>query len=220
MITAQKLIHRDLPALTLTDDPVNALNLMDQFRIGHLPVVDNGRFMGVISETELLAAGSSIAEAIEQEGELLKACVEPHEHILEVLNIAGEFQLSIIPVADSDGTYLGAVTLEELVNNLSRMQGAGQQGGIIVLEMNEQDYHLQQIARIIEENNAKILSLSVSQGDDGKIEVNLKVNQPDLNAILQSFNRFSYVVKASYQEPVYTEDLKKRYEELMRYLNI
>lgn len=220
MITAQNLIHRELPALSLQDDPVNALNLMDQFRVGHLPVVNNGQFVGVVSETELLSAGAHVADVLLEEGALLKASVEPHEHILEVLNIAGEQQLSIVPVVSESGEYVGAITLEELVNNLSRMQGAGQPGGIVVLEMNEKDYHLQQIARIVEENNAKILSLSVSAGDEGKMEVNLKINQPDLNPILQSFSRFSYEVKASYQEPVYSDDLKKRYEELMRYLNI
>jgi hypothetical protein len=60
----------------------------------------------------------------------------------------------------------------------------------------------------------------LSPGEGGKIEVNLKLNQPDLNAIISSFERFGYNVKANYQESVYTEDLRKRYDELMRILNI
>jgi hypothetical protein len=79
---------------------------------------------------------------------------------------------------------------------------------------------MQQISRIIEENNSKILSISLSPGEGGKIEVNIKINQPDLNAIISSFERFGYTVKATYQESAYTEDMRKRYDELMRILNI
>jgi acetoin utilization protein AcuB len=220
MITAQNLLKTDLPVLSAQDDPINALNLMDEFRVCHLPVVENGKFLGLISETTLLSVDEIVTHDIDNGLQLVKSSVAPGVHILEILKAASEQHLTLIPVVDTENNYLGAVTLEDLVEKMSEMQGASQRGGIIVLEMWEKDYSLQQIARIIEENDAKILSTSVSQGENGKIEVNLKINQPDVNPILQSFERFSYDVKASYQEAEYTEDLKKRYEELMRYLNI
>ena len=134
--------------------------------------------------------------------------------------MASEHRLSIIPVVDAENNYLGSIRLEDLVEQMTEMQGANQRGGILVLEMWEKDYSMQQISRIIEENNSKILSTTLSPGEGGKIEVNLKLNQPDLNAIISSFERFGYNVKANYQESVYTEDLRKRYDELMRILNI
>ncbi len=220
MITAQNLLKTDLPVLSAQDDPINALNLMDEFRVCHLPVVENGKFLGLISETTLLSVDEIVTHDVDNGLQLVKSSVAPGVHILEILKAASEQHLTLVPVVDTENNYLGAVTLEDLVEKMSEMQGASQRGGIIVLEMWEKDYSLQQIARIIEENDAKILSTSVSQGENGKIEVNLKINQPDVNPILQSFERFSYDVKASYQEAEYTEDLKKRYEELMRYLNI
>ncbi len=219
MITALQLLKTDLPILSAQDDPINALNLMDEYRVSHLPVVDNGKFLGVISETTLMSADAIIGSS-QFELQLVKSCVLPTVHILDVLKEAGIHHITLIPVVDQENNYMGAVTLEDLVEKLSEMQGAAQPGGIIVLEMWEKDYSLQQIARIVEENDAKILSTSVSPGDNGKIEVHLKISQPDVNPILQSLERFSYDVKASYQEQEYTEDIKKRYEELMRYLNI
>lgn len=220
MIIAQNIISPEIPTLHPSEDPVEALNLMDEFRVAHLPVVENGKYIGMASETAMMAASESVSDANLQYGNLIDGSVEPHEHILEVLKSAGEFHLTVIPVVDNEKNYIGCITLEDLVEKLSQMQGAQSRGGIIVLEMNENDYSLQQVARIVEENDAKILSTSVNPGDNGMIEVNLKVSEPDLNAILQSFDRFGYSIKASYQEPEYTEDLKKRYEELMRYLNI
>lgn len=220
MITAINIINSSIPTLTANEDPVEALNLMDEYRVAHLPVVDNGKFLGMASETAMMGASNVISEAALGYGNLIDGSVEPHEHILEVLKSAGELHLTVIPVVDSEKNYHGAITLEDLVEKLSQMQGAQSRGGIIVLEMREKDYSLQQVARIVEENDAKILSTSVNASEDGMIEVNLKISEPDLNAILQSFDRFGYTIKGSYQEPEYTEDLRKRYEELMRYLNI
>lgn len=220
MITAYKIINVSIPTILTSDDPDMALRLMDEFRVGHLPVVENGKFLGLASETALLSAEEKVSEKDQNFSNLIVTSISPNEHILEVLKLVSEQHLSLIPVVDDQLTYIGAITLEDLVDHLSQMQGASRRGGIIVLEMTEKDYSLQQIARIVEENDAKILSTSVSPGDDGQIEVNLKISEPDVNAILQSFARFNYNIKASYQEPEYTEDLQKRYEELMRYLNI
>lgn len=193
---------------------------MDQFRVGHLPVVEKGKFVGVISETELLSI-DRIYDAGAGGIRLAELSVEPAEHVLEILKVVSENHLTIIPVVDDQKNYLGSISLEDLVGSLSKYQGVNEPGAIVVLSMNEQDYSLQQIARIVEENNAKIISLNIAAGNEaGEIEVNLKINKEDVNAIMQSFSRFNYEIKASYQEPEYTEDLKKRYEELMRYLNI
>lgn len=218
MITARKLLISDVPSLCASDEPMGALDLMDQFRIAHLPVVENGKLLGLIGEDSLMELENLQGDAIGLP--LIKATVTPDTHILDVLKLASEHRLSIVPVVDSDNTYLGSVRMEDLVEQLADMQGANQRGGIIVLELWDKDYSMQQISRIIEENNAKILSTSLSPGEGGKIEVNLKINQPDINAILSSFERFGYTIKASYQELAYTEDLRKRYDELMRILNI
>jgi predicted transcriptional regulator len=197
---------------------MNALDLMDQFRISHLPVVENGKLLGLISEDSLMDLESLQGDSAGLP--LLRAQALKDAHILDVLKVAGEHRLSIVPVVDAENNYLGSIRLEDLLEKTSEMQGANQRGGIVVLEMWDKDYSMQQISRIIEENNAKILSTTVSPGEGGKIEVNIKINQPDMNAILSSFERFGYFIKASFQELAYTEDLRKRYDELMRILNI
>lgn len=220
MITAQTLINAELPALTAKDDPVNALSLMDQFRVAHLPVLDNGKFIGLISETELLSI-SRITSDAENTLSLIEVSVKPGEHLLEILKIASEHHLTLIPVVDNQKLFVGSITLDNLVESLSKYQSANDPGAIVVLEINSNDYHLSQIARIVEENDARILSLNViSANEAGKMELHLKINKEDISPIVQSFERFGYTISASYQEQGYSEDLRKRYDELMRYLNI
>lgn len=220
MIISNQFLRKDFPVLNAQDDPINALNLMDEYRVNHLPVVENGKYMGMISESALLGVESIADDENTLQLQLLKISVHPDTHILDILKVVSQHAIGAVPVVDSENNYLGVIMQEDLVARISEMQGVHQPGGIIVLEMWEKDYSMQQIARIIEENNAKILSTTVSAGEDGKIELNIKINQPDLNAIMQSFERFGYTIKGSYQEPIYTEELKSRYDELMRFLNI
>jgi hypothetical protein len=87
--------------------------------------------------------------------------------------------------------------------------------------MFKNDYSLTQIASIVEGNDAKILSLYVnSLTDSTKIEVTLKVNKEDLSRILQTFYRYNYSVKASYHQSDYDDDLKGKFDEFIRFLNI
>ena len=218
MITSRKLLNSEIPSLSAHDEPMNALDLMDQFRISHLPVIENNKLLGLIAEDSLMDLETLQGDPTGLP--LIRVSAQLDTHILDILKLTSEHRLSIVPVTDADNNYLGAIRLEDLVEQISEMQGANQRGGILVLEMWDKDYSMQQISRIIEENNAKILSTSVSPGEGGKIEVNIKINQPDLNAIISSFERFGYNVKANYQESAYTEDLRKRYDELMRILNI
>jgi len=96
-------------------------------------------------------------------------------------------------------------------------------GGIIVLELNALDYSLAQIARIVEDNDAKIWCCYImpAVGDTLKMEVTLKINQTDLTSIIRSFLRYGYSVRASYQGYNRHDDvLRNHYDQFMLYLNV
>jgi len=58
--------------------------------------------------------------------------------------------------------------------------------------------------------------------DSDTIDVTVKINRQDLQfqRIIASFERFSYTIKASFQEADYFEGLQERYDSLMNYLNV
>jgi hypothetical protein len=106
----------------------------------------------------------------------------------------------------------------QLIANTSSIKDVG---GILLLEMNQYDYSMVQIAQIVESENAKILSSFImSSADSTKIEVTLKISEVDLSAIIRSFERHEITVKASFQKSMDDDDLKFRYDALMNFLNI
>ena len=46
------------------------------------------------------------------------------------------------------------------------------------------------------------------------------INKTNISDILQTFNRYDYVVKASYYDDEFAEDYKDRLEYFMNYINI
>jgi CBS domain-containing protein len=192
---------------------------MDELRVNDLPVVENGLFLGLANESDFLNAEVYQGE-IQAELELLNVSVLPDSHVLDVLKIVSENDITVIPVVDEGNNYLGSITSADLLDYLAEMLGVMREGGIIVLQVFERDHSIQQIARIIEENNAKILSLSVVPVSEGNLEMHIKIDLPDLNPILQSLERFNYNILSKFQASQFDDELKDRYNELMRYLNM
>jgi len=219
MIAAQLLNNSVIP-LTLTDNSATALSLMDDYRVLHVPVVDGSGFVGLLSEKDVYEINDYDAPLGPYVHKLKKSYVYEEQHIYEVIRLSSEMQLTLVPVIDAKNKYLGCVTLPELIENVAGMFSVVNPGGIIVLEMSYNDYSLSEISQIVESNNAKVLSLFITSFTNStKIEVTLKLNRINLKPVIQTFHRYNYFIKASFNEESEYYDLKERYDSLMRYLD-
>jgi acetoin utilization protein AcuB len=218
---AREIITDDIPPLTHLDTGAKALAWMEEFKVSHLPVLKNGNFVGVLSESDVLDRLNDDEKLDVLFDHLPRPFVWETDHIYEVISKVGEFKLTVVPILDKNEQYLGCTSIHQLIYLISNTGGIKEQGGIIVLEMNKIDYSLAQIAQIVESNNAKILSSYIlSLPDSTKIEVTLKINELDLERILRTFERYEYTIKASYQKTMFEDDLRNRFDALMNFLNM
>lgn len=215
------LITDEIPPLKLTDSVELALDWMEQFKVSHLAVVKGKELIGLVSEHDLIDYNHP-EESIEQlKTPLLKPIIHNYQHTYDLLKLMMSFNLTLIPVLDDKELYKGCITLKGLLQNISTMASVQDPGGVIVLEVNQVDYSLAQISSIIEGNEAKILSCHVSSlPDSTKVEVTLKINVEDLSRILQTFNRYNYNVKASFQNSDFSGGMKNKFDEFLHFLNI
>ena len=218
---AKQLISESIIPLKTSDTGSTALSMMDDYRVSHLPIVNNVDFLGLISDVDIYNL-NNFDEPLGNIGlSLPKPYVIEYDHFYEVVKLTSYLKLTLVPVLDNNSKYLGSITLNNLVKNFSKIIAINNPGGIIVLDINNNDYSLTEIAQIVESNGAKVLSLYVtSHPDSTKIEVTLKINKIDILPVLQTFNRYNYIVKASYSEKENLNDIRERYESLMTYLNI
>ncbi len=217
---AAELISKEIIPLRTSDTGDEALSIMNEFFVRQLPIVNNEQLLGLISEDDIL--NHDVEEPVgSYQLSMLKPFVQENAHMFEVLNIMSKYYLTVIPVIDEENNYKGLISQEDLMHYFAKMGGFAESGGIIILEMSKMDYSLVEIARIVESENAAILTSMVRSSEDStRIEVVLKLNKSELYGIIAAFERFNYYVKASFLESPYFDSLKERYESLMRYLNI
>tara|TARA_Y100001978_G_C23614187_1_gene395049 strand:+ start:372 stop:1034 length:663 start_codon:yes stop_codon:yes gene_type:complete len=219
-MNAIDLITYEIPPLVHTDTGEKALVWMDEFKVSHLPVLKNGNFVGLVSETHILDKMNVTENLDELFQHLPRPFVFSNAHLFEILSKISEFQISVIPILDENEKYLGCTSIFELMTSIANTSSIKEKGGILILEVNELDYSMAQIGQIVESNEAKILSSTIlSDASSTMLDITLKINQEDLTSIIRTFERYDYVVKASYQNGVGAEDLQWRYDALMNYLN-
>lgn len=215
------LISDEIPSLTHEDTGERALNWMEEFKVSHLPVLKNGVFVGVVSETDILDKMDLDKTLHELFQHLPRPYVLETDHIYQVLSRISELKLSVIPVLDASEKYLGCTSTQHLMTLIANTGSIKEHGGIIVLEMAISDYSLAQISQIVESNDAKILSSFImSTADSSNIEVTLKINKIELDRIIRTFERYDYIIKATFQKGNYENDLQFRFDALMNYLNL
>lgn len=220
-MTAKTLIAHDIPALSLQQTGRDAFHLLSDYHVKHLPVIDEGKLVGILSEEDVF--NHKLYEPIsEYDFSLLRrAAVLEDEHVFEVMRIMGDMRLTVIPVADAEGNYQGLISQNDLLRFFAQTASFTEQGAVLLLQMPRRDYSLSTIARIVEEEKVKILSAFVtSSADPEYVELTLKLDSTDLARVIASLERHEYDVKETFGELERSDFMQERYDALMHYLNI
>ena len=194
---------------------------MEDHRVSHLPIVNNLDFLGLISDTDIYGLENQDEPLGSAMLSLFSPFVYDYQHLFEVVELIARLKLTLCPVLNHRKEYLGSINMHDLMQKFASLSAADQPGGILVLSMTSRDYSLPQIAQLVEENDAKILSLFVhTDPDTTELELTIKLNNFDLSPIIRSLERFDYSIKASFRDDDNMEALyRDRYDEFMRYLN-
>ncbi|MCL4282425.1 MAG: CBS domain-containing protein [Flavobacteriales bacterium] len=215
------LLSKTIQPLAPKDNPAHALELMDESGIHVLPVVARSRLVGLMREETALNNGDPSATVEKLMDQVELPYVRDRQHVYDVLKLMSERDLPMVPVLDMQGKYLGLVSEHEAARALAGLVNACVPGSVVVLEMGRNDYSLQQIARIVEEEGARILSMYCTDNPDSmRMEVTLKINSEDISGILQAFDRFQYTVHTTFQGSRLEDNLRDRYEDLIRIMKM
>ncbi len=219
---AEKLISDLIPSVNSWRDGKKALSHMDDFRVSHIPVVDDSKYVGLVSD-KLIYDLNLIDEPISKANEKLDTThAHKDQHIFEVAIVMYKLKISVLPVLDGDHYYLGAITLYDLARRFANLFSLQEMGGVLVLEMNVNDYSITQISQIVESNDVKILSFFIDRKPGvNNMDVILKLDSEELSGVVQALMRYDYKVKAVYQDRSMLTDLyQDRYDQFMKFMNI
>jgi acetoin utilization protein AcuB len=218
---AIELIADSIPPVNTSDTIQKVIDRMVEFRIRHLPIVNEEQFLGLLAEDDLVGETNYQTPI----GALALSLVNPYvledQHIYDVIRMFYERQLTIVPVLDAKKNYLGLISINALTEYFAHLTSVDKPGGIIVLEINNKNNSLAHMSQIVESDNAQVLSSYVqSFPDSTRLEVTLKVNKQDISAIISTFLRYEYTIKATFNHSSDNDNSRDRYDSLMNYLNL
>lgn len=217
----RELLSQTLPSLRLHDKVYQALLWMNENSVTHLPIVDGDKYIGLVSENDLLQAENDNLPISSMQQSFTGVSVKEEEHFLKAVQLAVENGLSIVPVVTEENELFGTVSYNELLKFSSEFMSLSEPGGLIVLEMDSKQYSFNEISKLVETNDAQVTQLNSNiDQETGMMQVTIRINKPEISDIVATFQRYEYNVKYFFGEELYTNELKSNYENLMNYLKI
>ncbi len=217
----RELLSQTLPHLRLEDKVYQALQLMNDNHVTHLPITDGEKFIGIISEEDLLQAENDHSELSSLQQSFFDISVKEDEHFLRAVQLAADSGLSVVPVVNGENELVGTVAYNELLKFSSEFMSLSEPGGLIVLEMDNNHYSFNEVSKLVETNDAQITQLNTTTDPEtGIMLVTIRINKPEVSDIVATFQRYEYNVKYFFGEELYTNELRTNYDNLMNYLKI
>jgi acetoin utilization protein AcuB len=220
MLTIE-LINNNIPRLQLKDSVSKALGLINDFRVTHLPVVDNDKFLGLISEEDLLDQEEQKMPIELMQETFVVAAVHDNQHFLKAVTCSNEIDSNIVPVVNEETELMGVITTSDLLKTIGNFAGTNEIGGIIVLEMERSQFAISEISRIVESNDATILHLNTTvHSETGMLTVTIHTNKKEISAIVSTFERYDFDVIYYFGNENFENEIHSNYRHLMNYLDI
>ncbi|MEY2918552.1 MAG: hypothetical protein RIS73_2266 [Bacteroidota bacterium] len=220
MLTIE-LINNTIPRLKLQDTVSKALQLITDFRVTHLPVVADDKYLGLISEEDLLDADEEKMPIELMQETFITVAVNDNEHFLNAVNYCNQHDTTVVPVVNEEKELMGVITGSDLLKALGNFAGTNEIGGIIVLEMERSQFAISEISRIVESNDATILHLNTTvHPETGMLTVSLHINKKEIASIVATFERYDYDVIYYFGNENFENEIHTNYRHLMNYLDI
>ena len=195
--------------LTATPDMgiLDALKLMQEHKVRRLPVLDKGKLVGIVVESQLLRIAPSPATTLsvfEMNYLLAKmrikdvmtpnpVTVTPDTLIEEAAVLMRENVVSGLPVLDGD-KLVGIITETNILDAFIDSMGLRSTGARISLEMEDKPGMLAGITKIIRDHDISIISLATFHQGKEKRSIVLRLDTTDAEAVIGDLTNAGYTV--------------------------
>lgn len=213
---AQNYIRFVTP-FTPSDERKKSIDVMLNNLCFEMPVIEDNHLIGFVDLEECLFSEEDTIASLVEHG---TASVQSTTHLFDVLHIFNESPREMLCVLNQDLAFEGVITKGDVIDALSKTLSVEQLGATLFLETASPNYSISELGRIVEGEGAQILGLWINNVDEsGRIRISIKLNTTNAERIILSLQRFNYEVLAAFGDDDYKENVERRYQSLMKYLD-
>ena len=216
----KEYILNQIEVLTLNSSIKKAQKICERFSVTHIPIIENGKFMGCISESDSLTIEDHTSSISKYSYIFNFFYANENGSILELMKLFANNESNIMPILDKEKNYIGYYELNDILDLFCSSPFMRHDGVIMIIEKGKNDFSVSEICQIVESNESKILGLHISSETLDTIGATVKINSKDINEVIQTFRRYKYTIISEHEDDIYLQDLIERSDYLQKYLNM
>ena len=180
MLLVRDSMVREVITVSPETTAAEALKLCRERGIRHLPVLDGGRMVGLISDRDLRLATPALGdpnraaalEKIRVGDEMSReiTTADPEDPIEQAAMAMHERKIGCLPVVEGD-TLVGILTASDVMAALVRLVGAHEPGSRLEVALPDRPGALAEVAGIVRDQGVNIVSVLSAPDDDGSRSV-------------------------------------------------
>lgn len=213
-------ILKEIKELNLENTVKNAQKLCKELPVTHLPVVENGKLIGCLPQSDI--------QTVEHKNSSLKEYTYLLDHfytnkkasLLNLITLFADNDCNLIPVLDAEQNYIGYYELGDILDVFADSPFLHNESETLIIEKNKTDYSMSEVCQVVEANGSKILGMYISSDLGDTIQITLNLISEEINEVIQTFRRYDYHVITKHEDDTYLEELKDRADYLKKYLDI
>lgn len=185
----REVMHPDPLTISPETPLCDAYKLMQDNGIRHLPVMENDKLVGIVTDRDLRLATSRLAKRPfnpdDQVKEIMSHPVEtasPSDPIEIATQLMRELKIGCLPVLENQ-KLVGIVTSADLLDAMLRLTGVYRPSGRMDISLSNKPGELARLATILAKRNINIHSILTYPENNQKIRVVLRVNTMEIRSV-------------------------------------
>jgi len=191
-----KIMSENLVTIAPDKRVGQALKLMQQHSIRHLPVVQDDRLVGWITSRDLREVLlASMLEKITVEDVMLKnpITVTPETPVEDAARLVYDHKIGGMPVL-SAGKLVGVITLMDLISAFLSMLGLLRTSSRLDLLLEDKPEVLEEASRLINEAGGRVINVALGPSKEGKRPYYFRLIKCDVQPIIEALKEHDFTV--------------------------
>jgi acetoin utilization protein AcuB len=190
------------PAVVIPPDTTlqDAYRTMQEKGIRHLPVVETGELVGVVTDRDLRLATSALAPSPFPPGcrvsEVMARKVQttdPLDPVEDAARVMRERKIGCLPVLEGN-TVIGIITGIDLLDALIRMTGADKPSGRLEVRLPDRPGELARLTSFLSHRGLNVHSILSSPEGSDRIRAVLRIGSIEVRLLAQDLRRAEFEV--------------------------
>jgi acetoin utilization protein AcuB len=184
--------------VTLDHKVQDCVDLMREHSIRHLPVVENQRLIGLVTESDLREIFlASLVEDLTIEGVMITEplTVTPDTEIEDAAKLIYYHKIGGLPVVDEYAQVVGIITVADLVEAFIELMGLLKSSSRIDVVLGDDPEAFERVSGLIRSNGGEVISVGISGKELGeKRTYFFRLEKCDVEVITKALEEAGYKV--------------------------